>query len=174
MSQWCNSVTLFLHDTGSKIITLTFHFLVSYLCLFGNEGLLHLWFYWPHTSSSPLLPVYLTINARTRLDWRPCCSPQIWWEWCTRYIVSCCTVLCRSLLPRVRNPTAPGSSRWLCKASVSSTVLPCLTYPPSRYFCNKSRIFWAFTTKSKSINHLADFPSDCFVCDVSWSMFSAL
>lgn len=84
-------------------------------------------------SSSPALPVYLTINARTRLDWRPCCSPRTWWEWCTPCIVSYCTVSCRSLLPRVRNPMARGSSRWLCKASVSSTVLPCLTYLPSRY-----------------------------------------
>lgn len=87
----------------------------------------------PLSSSSPVLPVYLTINARTRLDWRPCCSPQTWWEWCTPCIVSSCTVSRRSPLPRVRNPMALGSSRWLCKASVSSTVLPCLTYLPSRY-----------------------------------------
>lgn len=84
-------------------------------------------------SSSPVLPVYLTINARTRLDWRPFCSPQTWWEWCTPCIASCFTVLRQSRPPGVRSPTAPGSSRWLCKGSASSTVLPCSTYLPSRY-----------------------------------------
>lgn len=86
---------------------------------------------------SPALPAYLTINARTRPDWRPCCSPPSWWEWCTRCTASCCTASCRSPPPRARSPTAPGSSRWLCKASVSSTVSPCLTSPPSRYPTDK-------------------------------------
>lgn len=86
---------------------------------------------------SPALPVYLTINARTRPDWRLCCSPPSWWEWCTRCTASCCTASCRSPPPRARSPTAPGSSRWLCKASVSSTVSPCSTSPPSRYSTDK-------------------------------------
>lgn len=147
MLRWKNSLTFILvlffflllfsssRNAQNKDINAPSRFLVSYLCAFINDSstiLVLLTIRFP-LSYSPVLPVYLTINVRTQLDWRPCCSLRTWWEWCTPCIVSCCTASYQSLLPRVRNLTALGSSRWLCKASASSTVLPCLTYLPSRY-----------------------------------------